>query len=181
MIDFVEGVRLGTLERKHIPQLRAWRNDYGTWRSCRQNDLLNEVEHEAWFLKQANDPSISMYSIIQCGEIRGVCGFTSIDLLNRRAEFSLYIDHELKCDDVGFSALKTLISHGFSNLGLNHIFGESFDQDRTERLERAGFKKEGTRREYYFRSCQFVDAHLYSILRREWEKNDMYSKVQVST
>jgi hypothetical protein len=100
----------------------------------------------------------------------GVCGLTSIDWVNRRAEFSLYIDPDRQKDGLGKAALQTLLHHGFMTLGLNCIWGETFDLNPAAKLfEGLGFIKEGSRRDFYYRDGRFIDAHLYSLLRRHWD------------
>lgn len=176
MINFGFGVCLGSLDRCHKEQIRAWRNDRRIWRWCRQNDLITDVAQERWFERQGNDSSIRMYSIyapeknLKCDFFVGVCGLTSIDMTNRRAEFSLYIAPDQHGSGFGRAALKTLFTHGFNNLGLNSIWGETFDGNKAATLfEQLGMKKEGSRRDHYFRDGKFIDAHLYSILRSEWQ------------
>ena len=84
---------LGPLDSSYLDVIRAWRNDYRIWQFTRQNDYLDDIEHGDWFKRQASDPSVKMYSIVfEDGEkarVVGVCGFTSIDYRNSRAEFSL--------------------------------------------------------------------------------------------
>lgn len=112
-----------------------------------------------------------MYAIreIVSAEAVGICGLTSIDLVNRHAEFSLYIAPERQRLGYGAEALKTLCAHGFLGLGLKHIFGETFDQNPAAQMfESVGFVKEGTRRKFYYRQGQFIDAHLYSILDEDF-------------
>lgn len=100
----------------------------------------------------------------------GVCGLTSIDLHNRRAEFSLYIAPALHGQGFGRKGLELLLTHGFKNLGLNVIWGEVFDGNPAAKLfRRLGFVKEGTRREFYFRDGKFIDAHIVSLTAGEWE------------
>lgn len=164
MIDFGYGVSLDRIRLVDLEILRQWRNDYRIWRWCRQNDLISEIDQDAWYERQAKDPSISMYKILDKNECIGVCGLTSIDYINRRGEFSLYIAP--KYQTFGFSkmALKTLFRHGFSNIGLNRIWGETFEGNFAASLfEGMGMKKEGTRKEFYFRDGDFIDADLYSI------------------
>lgn len=172
MIDFREGVYLRGLLETDLEHAFNWRNDRRVWKWCRQNDILQWDNHVAWFHSTISDPSIRMYAITSRDEpsrVVGVCGLTSIDTLNRRAEFSLYIDPELHGEGYGHRALKTLIAHGFLNLGLNVVWGETYDGNpAAEMFGRVGLKKEGTRRQFYFRDGRFIDAHLYSITRDEW-------------
>lgn len=172
MIDHGKGVTLEPVEEKNLETLRKWRNDYAIWKTCRQNDLIDAPSHRRWFERISLDPTIKMYQIHHKdvdGPI-GVCGLTSIDLYNRRAEFSVYIDPIRQGAGFGSAALKTLLSHGFLTLGLNSIHGETFEGNRAiEAFERLGFTKEGTRRAFYFRGGKFLDAHLVSMLASEWK------------
>ncbi len=166
-------MNLVTIERKDLDKLRHWRNDYAIWRWTRQSDLLNEVEHAQWFERQAVDPTIRMYGVEistrEGRELVGVCGLTSIDYRNSRAEFSLYIAPTFQRHGFGEKALRLLFAHGFANLGLNSIYGETFDGNpATALFERLGMQREGTRREFYWRDGQFIDAHLFSLTRRQW-------------
>jgi RimJ/RimL family protein N-acetyltransferase len=43
-------------------------------------------------------------------------------------------------------------------------------------LEKAGFKKEGTMRKYFFIRGELRDACLYSILREEWKEPKILTK-----
>ena len=43
-------------------------------------------------------------------------------------------------------------------------------------LEKAGFKKEGTMRKYFFIRGEFRDAFLYSILREDWKEPKILTK-----
>lgn len=172
MIDFHYGVQLVKLEPDGLTETVTleWRNDPRVWRWCRQNDLITKAGHRAWFENQAKDPSMRMYGVsTKDHALIGVAGLTSVDWLSRRAEFSLYIAPKLQGNGMGESALKTLFSHGFRNLGLNLIWGESFDGNPAIKLfDKLGMTKEGMRRDFYFRDGRFVDAHLFSIKASEW-------------
>lgn len=147
-----------------------WRNDPRVSRWCRQAEPLHAIRHKDWYEWQAKDPHTSMFAIEHVGGLVGVCGLTSIDWINRRAEFSLYIDPDQQGRGYGPAALAALITHGFRSLGLNVIWGEVFDGNPAlKHFNAIGFKHEGTRREFYFRDGAFIDAHLISITSKEWE------------
>lgn len=100
---------------------------------------------------------------------RGVVGLTDIDYVNSRAEFSCYVDPDLQGRGLGRAALLALFKHGFEDLGLNSIWGESFDGNPALKLfESLGMKKDGIRRNFYYRGGRFIDAHLISITRDEF-------------
>jgi RimJ/RimL family protein N-acetyltransferase len=168
------------LDRVHSEMIRTFRNDFRIWRWCRQNDLITDQDQERWFKRIHEDPSLRMYAIQGSRSVIGVCGLTSIDPVCRRAEFSLYIAPELQGYGYGRKAILTLIDHGFSNLGLNLIYGESFEGNHAQDLFRSiGFKHEGTRRSFYFKEGKFIDADLYSLLFSEWETSLVFKKQQI--
>ena len=170
MIDFGYGISLGPLDSYHQEKIRAWRNDERVWKWCRQYDVIDDRSQEAWFKRQSEDSSIKMWAVMNGDDMVGVAGLTSIDWVNRRAEFSLYIDPQVHRKGFGAMALRTLLRHGFYNLGLNSIWGETFqDNPAVHMFERVGLKKEGTRRDFYFRAGRFIDCYLYSMLRSEFD------------
>lgn len=164
---------LAPLDSTDMPIVRAWRNDYQIWQWCRQNDLISDVDQTRWFEAQAKDPSIKMYkAVLSNGEkiaTIGVCGFTSIDFINRRAEFSLYIAPAYQGQHFGSKILNLLISHGFQNLGLHLIWGEVFSGNPALSIfKELGFQEDGIRRDFYFRNGKFINAHIISIKESEW-------------
>lgn len=102
--------------------------------------------------------------------IVGVCGFTSIDYINRRAEFSLYIAPAYQGNDLGRGALRCLLKHGFKNLGFHLVWGEVFEENPAlQMFEELGFRRDGVRRDFYFRNGKFIDAHIISMKASEWK------------
>lgn len=173
MINFGEGIVLHALEASDT--YRMWRNDPQIWQWTRQNDLISKEAHGRWFESQGRDPSIKMYSIWlggQYGEqdsVIGVCGLTSVNWQNRNAEFSLYLAPQFHGQKLSKPALKTLLYHGFQNLGLKSIWGETFQNNRAQVVFRAlGMREDGIRRQFYWKDGQYWDAILFSILDEEF-------------
>lgn len=171
-MDYGYGIVLQRLEAipDSMEKTFAWRNDPRIYTWTRQYDLLTRDGHVKWFEQQQCDPTMRMYGCLRKGEFVGVCGLTSIDPHNQRAEFSLYIGPEHQGKDYGKAALLSLVRHGFQTLNLNCIWGETFDGNPAAKMfEEVGFVKEGTRRAFYFRDGKFIDCHLYSAVRGEWQ------------
>jgi RimJ/RimL family protein N-acetyltransferase len=149
---------------------REWRNRPEIWKWCRQNSLIDSLNHERWLIEQAQDKTIKMFGIMSREEEVGVCGFTSIDMLNRNAEFSLYISPSKQRKGYGKRALQTLLRHGFEDWGFNRIWGETFDGNPAMRtFVDLGMTCEGTLRQNYFRKGKFVNSFIVSILAREFK------------
>lgn len=111
-----------------------------------------------------------MYEVWHDDGLYGVAGLTSIDWVNRRAEFSLYINPDCQSKGFGEAALRHLLKHGFEVLNLNLIWGESFDGNPAMRLfSRVGMRPMGVRRQFYFRDGKYLDAYLWDITKAEFE------------
>jgi len=174
-------VTLHQIDSTHVEVIRAWRNDYRIYKWCRQDDFITDVGQRNWYEKQRTDPHIRMWLVAldatdpDTNKIRkravGVCGLTSIDMISRRAEFSLYIDPDLHKMGLGKAAMHCLFQKGFDDLNLNMIWGESFDGNPAISLfKKFGMKHEGVRRNFYFKEGEYLGAHLFSMTKKEWKR-----------
>jgi len=170
MIDHKMGVQLRKLGKQDIEPTFRWRNTPDIYKWCRQYEPLSDIKHTQWFEHQALDPSIEMYAITKPSKpLIGVCGLTSIDTINRHAEFSLYIGPEHAGEGAGEAALRTLVAHGFHGLNLNMIWGEVFDDNPALHMfERVGFQRDGFRRDMFYRGGKYIGTHMISLVRGEW-------------
>ncbi len=138
------------------------------YRWCRQYEPVGVNHHEDYWEKVDKDPHTRMYGVEHGGILVGICGLTSIDWINRRAEFSLYIDPDKHGQGLGERALSKLVSHGLNVLNLNCIWGEAFEGNPAiEMFKKVGFKEEGRRRQFYYREGKYIDAVLFSTLKEE--------------
>lgn len=146
-------------------QARHWRNRNEVRAWCRQHTLISKDEHKRWLDGLVNDKTVKMFGIVHDGVDVGVCGFTSINYINRSAEFSLYIGPEYHKQGFGTAGLNALVKHGFLAFGFNRIWGETFDGNpAVKTFTKVGMIKEGTLRHSYFKQGKFINSHIYSIL-----------------
>lgn len=171
------GLTLEPISKNNLAEMFECRNQYGIRKWCRQIGLLNYDNHLDWYESQRKNKSIEMMTIyneelnshgLLSSSFIGVCGLTSIDLINRHAEFSLYISTKHQGKGYAKKALKQLLLFGFDELNLNTIWGETFEGNPAiELFKKVGFKLEGTRRSFYFKEGRYLDAHLVSIKKEE--------------
>ena len=173
--------RLEALDWESAQHFNDKRNHIDVRRWCRQTGLINDEQHYEWYCWQAKDPNTRMYAIWAKEKVDGkitdkpvgVCGLTSIDWVHRRAEFSCYTFSDQRLKGYAKKALTLLFEHGFNDLNLNIIWGETFDGNPALGLFlQLGMVEEGTRREFYFKEGKYLDAHLISIKRDEWNSQE---------
>jgi diamine N-acetyltransferase len=176
MINTGNEVTLAPILQKQLGQMLTWRNDRRIWKWCRQNSVISEAQHLAWFNSLPTNSKIRMFSIIAPnGDFVGVCGLTDIDHINSRAEFSLYVGPDFQGQGFGKAALKTLVDHAFYDLNLNCVWGETFAGNPAAKMfEAIGFKAEGERRAFYYRDGEYIGATLYSMLKGEQTWNGQH-------
>jgi RimJ/RimL family protein N-acetyltransferase len=116
MIDFGYGISLRSPSKKYLNYMFELRNNpfYRKW--FRQYSILNFENHVEWYIKMRVDPTIEMFIVSSYpGGIAGMCGLTSIDRVNSRAEISMCVED----DSLKNGVLKTIIDHAFLNHNLN--------------------------------------------------------------
>ena len=168
-------ISLVPLDPDHSEEYREARNDYATWRWCRQDEPISELQQDAWMKRQDADPTVKMYEINHMEERCdhdgsplpvGVCGFTDIDYKNQRAEFSLYIMPEFRRKGYAGKSLKVLFRHGFQNLNFNMIWGETMDGNPAATIfEKIGMKNTGYRPDFYFKEGKYWNASFWCMKR----------------
>lgn len=162
---------LRKIDEDDLLRLFAWRNDPKVRTFTRQNDTLSWRQHQEWFNWQGETTNVRMYILEDAYHADlGVCGLTSIDWINRRAEFSFYLSPENQGKGMAAAGLRTLFNHGFDILNLNLIWGETFGFNKAAMhiFKKIGLIEEGIRQSFYYRDGAYVDAILYSITAQQW-------------
>lgn len=103
------------------------------------------------------------------GALAGVAGFRALDAANRSGELGYWLREDFGGRGIMTHACRALAHHGFETLGLNRIsLAAAVENARSRRVaERLGFRLEGILREAEWVNDRFVDAAVYSLLRRE--------------
>ncbi len=175
-------IALKPVEFEDLQLLKSYRNNPNIMRWCRQYKLLSFHDQKEWYKKINDSDEIEMRVIVAKKEnqsitnernnlqyiIIGVCGLTSIDFINRRAEFSLYIAPEYQGHGNAKAALIKLFKFGFDDLNLNIIWGESFEGNPAINIFKKMMFEEGKRRQFYYKNGKYVNAVLYSITKNEY-------------
>lgn len=103
----------------------------------------------------------------------GNAAIQKIDRINRSAELAILIgDKKYWGKGIASEVYELLIKYGFDTLNLNRISsGQTIaNKGMIKVCERSGMKKEGILRQVLYKQGEYLDAAVYSILKREFEK-----------
>jgi len=167
-------VNLRVVEKEDLPLVKEWRNDIeysGECQSISQETIedlekqYDELAEGQWFFIEKKDGNkigtISHRAVWKTQEI----GYAVLPSERGKGYCS--------------EAVKIMADYLFLSRDIVRIQAHTEERNVASRkvLERAGFKKEGTFRKEYFVRGEWRDSCLYSILREEWKKPKILTKI----
>ncbi len=124
------------------------------------NNLFKNKEGIRWGIVRKEDNALI-----------GTCGFNTWIKRSSRGEIGYELGREYWGKGYATEALKEVLKFGFEETRLNRA--EAFVVPEASRsirvLEKLGFKKEGTLREYGYWNDRYWNEHIYSLLRKDWK------------
>lgn len=170
-----EKVLLGPIEREYLPRYVEWLNDWEVRQFLAPGMPvpLNIEDENEWFEARRKDKDNIVFAILTRADdqVIGNCGLHRIDLKNRSAVLGIFIgDKGYWGKGYGTDATQTLLQFAFAELGLNRVELEvyAFNPRAIRSYEKAGFVRDGVRRQALYRGGRFHDIYLMSILRQDW-------------
>lgn len=103
----------------------------------------------------------------------GNAAIQKIDRVNRSAELAILIgDKNYWGKGIASEVYEMLIEYGFNTLNLNRISsGQTLDNIGMLKVcEKSGMKKEGVLRQVMYKNGKYLDAGIYSILKKDFER-----------
>lgn len=176
MAIYYNKVYLTDVSHKNIEQLRLWRNTPEIKHITREYREINEEMQQQWFDTHAYSDNTQIHFEIHSTETNGLlghCSLTNINWVYRSAEFGIYLgEQQQQHKGYGGDALKALIRHGFEDLNMHKMWGEtfSFNQKALSAFYKIGFTEECVLRRAKFINGQYHDIIVISILEDEWRE-----------
>ncbi len=105
----------------------------------------------------------------------GVIGFKYIDWRNKKTEIMYWIDYEFSRKGIVSNCIVELIQIAFTIFKLNKIIIKSsvLNEASNKIAKKLGFSLEGVSRQDELLSCGYIDANVYSLLKMEWESEQI--------
>lgn len=155
-----------------------WRNDPQIKAFFFEEEPLAFYTHLEWIDKIKRDPNVRYY-MIQINEdddhkalTVGTIGLNHIDWRNRTAEFGWFLIGEPKRRNWGYGkeAIFLLLDYAFNHLNLNKIWLQTMALNKAASAvyRKIGFQNEGILREQKFKNGEYIDVHVYGLLRGDF-------------
>ncbi|OQW34119.1 MAG: hypothetical protein A4E20_11840 [Nitrospira sp. SG-bin2] len=152
-------------------QLREWRNLPHVRKFMFTDHVIGPEEHAAWFAKALTRDDAKYWIIEVDGQGVGMASVIRIDRANQHCSWGFYIaEQSATGKGVGTFVDQWIIRYVFDTLGLNKLHGEVIGDNPIMRIhEKLGMRRDGCLRQHIFRDGKFLDLHMVSILRDDWE------------
>ena len=176
-----EEVILRAVEEKDLWNLHIWANAPDLQDAIGNIHFPSNMEYQMeWFSKLKDDNcNLKLAVSLPEGQIAGIPGDTiigltsiiNIDWRNRHAWHGLMMSPEYSGLGYGFDALIATMHYAFNELGLERLDGQmiEYNEKSIEFYKKAGWKIEGTRRNYWFRHGIFYDSIIVGVTREDYE------------
>ncbi|PFA70466.1 GNAT family N-acetyltransferase [Bacillus sp. AFS015802] len=104
------------------------------------------------------------------GKMIGTCGFHAISKSYKRCEIGYDLSPGHWGKGIMGEALSPLLSYLFTDKGMNRVGAVivPYNKASSRVVEKLGFKQEGLLRDYILQGDRAYDAHMYSLLKKEW-------------
>ena len=143
---------------------------YLTWSP--HPDRYFTIDYIKFVLKKYKTGDFRDWAVIDkaTGKMIGTCGFTSVDLHNKKGEIGYVYNSQYWGRGIATEALECVVDFGFSKLDLNRIEGRFMVENTPSRrvMEKAGMTFEGVHRDFLLVKEKYRDIGFCAILRNEY-------------
>jgi diamine N-acetyltransferase len=172
-----KNIRLRGIERDDLPRFVEWLNDPEVTDGLLMRLPLSTTDEERWFESMSQRPPAERVLAIDLRDgdswrLIGSTSFMEINNIDRECEFGILIgDKAVWNQGHGSEVTFLMLRHGFETLNLNRIWLRIHaDNPRAMRAyEKVGYVHEGCMRQAAYKNGKYVDVHIMSVLRSEWD------------
>jgi RimJ/RimL family protein N-acetyltransferase len=165
-------VNLRIVEREDLPLFAEWVNkpeflgEYNPLRQMSRTEIEKnyderKLEQTEFFIEKKDGSKIGY-----------IFHFTIVHPAGKLLEIGYFLAPSERGKGYGTEAIKIMVDYLFLSRDTMRVQATTDARNLASQkvLEKAGFKKEGTMRKYFFLRGELRNACLYSILREEWKE-----------
>jgi ribosomal-protein-alanine N-acetyltransferase len=166
-----KNVNLKVMEKEDLPLFAEWVNKpefFGEYNPLRQTSRM-EIEKDSD--KSTHESGEFIVEKKDGSKIGYICHFVLVHPCGKLLEIGYSLIPSERGKGQCTEAAQLMVGYLFLSRDTTRIQACTDTRNLASQkvLEKAGFKKEGTMRKYFFIRGELRDAYLYSILREEWQ------------
>jgi len=168
-------IYLKLIEEVDLEKRVQWINDPEIQDTLNYDVPTSLAKTKAWFNKILLDNSRREFSIytVENDEYIGFCGLFNIQVPLMKAELHSVIGNkEFHGGGYGTDTYKVLMDYGFTELGLNKIYGYQLLHNSAAHrvVEKLGWKRDGLLRQDVLSHGEIKDRYIVSVLKDDWKQ-----------
>lgn len=167
-------ITLREINRADLLLINKWRNNEKLIEFLGANHLFITKEiDDKWFDDYLTKRKENVRcAILEDDRMVGVVYLTSIDRINRSAEYHIMIGADMdRGKGYGYQGSLLILKHAFEDLNLNRVQLTVLENNEpaVKMYEKLGFKKEGLLRETVFKKGEYKNQLIMSMLFEEYK------------
>jgi len=185
---YSERLRLRAAERTDIPMFVRWISDPEITEHLLLRLPMSLAEEEHWFESMIARPAAQHVYVVEAklapapgsDEAQwlpiGNTSFMDILEIDRCAEIGIMLGEKTWWNKgYGTETMRAMLRHGFETLNLHRIWLQVYANNKrgVKAYEKAGFRHEGMYREGHYQAGIYHDVLLMSVLRQEWDSQNI--------
>jgi len=160
------------MDKEDLPMFTEWLNKPEVFGEYNPLHQTSRTEVEKDFEKGTIESKDFLVEKKDGSKIGFICHFTLVHPAGKHLEIGYSLIPNERGKGYGTEAAEIMIDYLFLSEDVMRVQACTDVRNVASQraLEKAGFKKEGTMRKYFFIRGQWRDAVLFSILREEWKE-----------
>jgi len=170
-----ETVTLRTIEDEDVPFLQETVNDPAVRHGLSASQPMTEQAEREWLESETGLDSENAHLLVCVdGDPVGTVGLMAVSTQPGIAEIGYFLSPDAWGNGYATDAVRTLAEYGFQERRLHRMYAKVLaGNDGSRRvLEKAGFEREGTLRDHWFRDGRHEDVYMYGLLAGELDHGE---------
>ena len=171
-----KNILLRAIEESDLPTLHKWANDPAT------QDIMGGIYwpssfdfHKTWFSKLKDDEKNQRLAIeAPDAGLIGISSIIDIDYRNNHAWHGVMLgDVDIRGKGYGKDAVMATMRYAFDELHLERLDGQMIEYNEGSvafYCDKLGWKKEGVRRNWFYRKGRYWDQVVVGITREDYDR-----------
>jgi RimJ/RimL family protein N-acetyltransferase len=167
-------VMLRAIEEQDLSSLHIWANDPLTQDIMGNIHFPSSFEYQKNWFKKLQDDNLNLRFAIHTEDlgIIGISSIMNIDWKNNHAWHGIMLgDKDIRGKGYGFDTVMTTMRYAFDEMHLERLDGSMIEYNNTSisfYCDKLGWKKEGLKRNYYFRKGRYWDQIIVGITKKDY-------------